>query len=305
MSINDIAYHAYDAMDSARLAALLASWYAPGHDTLNPRFLDWLYRDNPAGIGGCILVRDAQGEYRGIVGAVPFRLAWGGRAITAYLALHVLVHPAARGANLFGRMIRVLQSHLAEQETFLFGHPNTNALPFWKRAKMRFHDDYVLGWNGRLFDTRLSGYRQVVARDKIDGLDFTPLAAWRNSLGKPVLEVDAKFLAWRYLAHPTRRYLLALCIDGDRVLGYVAIARNAKAGMDVIVDWQGAEEFADGPPGRFMCPTVVSDAAHPPSLAHPRLTKRIPFFATPFAVQPEAAEAVAWDAMSLAACDFL
>jgi hypothetical protein len=304
MNIDDIAYHPFDTIDRAKLARLLASEYAPGHDTLNPAFLDWLYRDNPAGMAGFIVARDAVGEYRGIVGVVPYRLTWGQRPMTAYLALHVLVDKAARGASLFGRMIVVLNNHLAARETFLFGHPNPAAMPSWERNGMRFIDGYALGWNGRLFDTRLNSYRQITKSEGLGGFDFSALAEWRAGLGKPVLSVDRAFLEWRYLSHPTRRYLVALRTQGSEVRGYVAIARSAKAGMDVIVDWQGTEEFENGPPGRFLRPAFVSDASHPPRVTHPKLIKRIPFFATPYAVEPGALKA-RWDAVSLAACDFL
>jgi hypothetical protein len=53
-----------------------------------------------------------------------------------------------------------------------------------------------------------------------------------------------------------------------------------------------------------MRPAFVSDARHAPAIAHPKLIKRIPLFATGFAVS-DAQRAAAWDAVSLAACDFL
>lgn len=297
-----IAYYRYDAINPALLRALFGSEYAPDHPTLDPRFLDWLYRANPAGGGGFILARHRNGDLRGSIGLVPFRITWGDREITAYVALHVLVHPAERGARLFDDMIGTLKAHLAEQETFLLGHPNPTASPAWIRCGMHFRDDYCLGWNGRLLDAKLGSYRSITSADEIARLDFSGLTAWRHSRGSPVLAADARFLVWRFLAHPIRRYHLRLRVEGNRVLGYVAIGRMS--GVDVILDWQGERELADGPPGRFMRPAFVSDPKHAPAIAHARFTKRIPMFATGFAVT-DAQRSAPWDGVTLAACDFL
>jgi hypothetical protein len=302
MSVQEISYKGYGELDKDRLMGLFATEYPERHDIRNPAFLDWLYARNPAGEGGFVLAVDAAGRYRGTIGVVPFRFAWGQKRILAYAAVHVLVHRDSRSENLFSRMIRVLKERNEAEHTWLFGYPNSRAVPGWKRNKMSFRPDYVLSWNRRLFDLRLRDYEIARSATRLAEIDFSWLHKWEEDLNKPVLVADEQFLVWRFLQHPTRRYICAVRVDGTAMRGYSVIANDVKPGLDIIVDAQGDKEAVDGPAGRTT--RLSFTTWHSGVVPSGRLVKRIPFFATAFgtdATNPDAP----WDAVSLAACDFL
>jgi hypothetical protein len=304
MSVDDIRLVRYGEIDVGRLDALLASEYPAQHDVRKRAFLDWLYCNNPAGEGRFVLAVDADGSYRGVTGVVPFVITVGTDTMLAHLALHVLVHREYRKENLFGRMIRVLTTSLEPGPAWLFGHPNANALPFWKRHKMAFRPDYVLAWNRRIFDARLRRYQTIESRKQLVDLDFSSLREWRQALGTPVLASEADFLAWRFLDHPTRRYRVAVRLEGPHVKGYCVIAKDLRPGIDVIVDYQGSQETAQGPPGRMSRLSFTTWRPTDAGASSGRLVKRIAFFATGIGV-PRSLAATSWDRVSLAACDFL
>jgi hypothetical protein len=302
MSITGISYTPYRDVDKDLLVALFSSEYSAGHDTSNLAFLDWLYARNPAGEGGFVLAIDAQGRYRGAIGVVPFRLVWAEETPLAHVALHVFVHPESRTENLFSRMIKVLKENLGAQPSWLFGYPNANAIPGWKRNKMTFRPDYVLRWNRRILDLRARDCEIIRSTARLSELDFSVLRKRAAQTGKPILAADAKFLAWRFLDHPKRRYLMAARVDGVSVRGYSVIAKDVKPGLDVILDFQGEKELAEGPVGRAS--RLAFTTWRPLGRESGRFVKRVPFFATGFG-KNAALESVPWDAVSLAACDFL
>jgi hypothetical protein len=236
----------------------------------------------------------------------------GADIINTIAVVHVLVHPAHRGKNLFVRMIRAVNEERRRTGEWLIGHPNDSATPGWRRTKMAFRTvDEVRVRFPLLGGSRWSGRRAVRLSEATLALcDFSALDQWRRRLGSPALLVDRAFLKWRFLDHPIHRYEIFGWLDGDLLLGYYVRRRFRIPLVWLAVDWQGEDLWREGPPGAWLSPTLVpwpiehstGQADRPRMLFKPRgLDRQFQFFATP--ADERGADNEPWSYITLAASD--
>ena len=295
-----------------QVLALAASYYPEGDPVRRVDYLEWLYQRNPNGVCRLALAVEEGGSYIGMMALIPFRMVSGADIINTIAVVHVLVHPAHRGKNLFVRMILAVNEERRRTGEWLIGHPNDSATPGWRRTKMAFRTvDEVRVRFPMLGGARSNGRRAVRLSEAMLALcDFGALDEWRRKLGSPALLVDRAFLKWRFLDHPIHRYEIFGWLDGDQLLGYYVRRRFRIPLVWLAVDWQGADLWRDGPPGAWLSPTLVpwpstpstDQMDRPRMLFKPRgLDRQFQFFATP--ADERSVNNEPWSYITLAASD--
>jgi hypothetical protein len=218
------------------MMTLADSHYTPGHPALSSAFFNWFYLDNPAGAATFVVALEDD-IWVGVIVLIPVLLQVSGRVQPAAFAVNVLIHPQHRGKHLFTKMIRAGQGHLMDSGTWLLGHPNSNALAGWKRTKMEFRTSlslYIGKWWPFPLRHRLRTIKDV---DELDAID-SKLWDTVNSTSGARVRLCPKFIAWRYLNAPHRKYSVRAVESSGGVVG-LQVLRRFKGPFDLLVDYIG------------------------------------------------------------------
>ncbi|MEQ5128031.1 GNAT family N-acetyltransferase [Providencia alcalifaciens] len=222
-----------------KLNSFYATFYDKNNRIFNENYLPWLLNNNPVGNGKVITIT-LDNELISSMLIVPIEVKSTIDIKKGYFVTDVLSHPNHRDKNLFVRMIRFLVTRVKEENSFIIGHPNKNAIPGWKRTKMEFQSPLQsLLYIGNL--------RSIFKIKKIKLKTLSQLEEINNYLCSPesnlIINADAKYLYWRYLQHPTNNYdVVAHYIDNNFV-GITVEVKTKKLikkviHSDVITDYQ-------------------------------------------------------------------
>lgn len=275
--------------DPAGLSAL-AEIIFPGEDVSDPRFIRWMYEQNPGG-RALEYVTLNRGLISGHIAALPFRYKFGPRTLTAGLVINAITHPDFRGKGIFIILTELLNKRCAEAGIeFTFGYANSSSekgclrhlayrelgrfplwiLPFrlpriaaaqdprpaaWLRAAARLAGPAARAWS--LARRPLGQLGIDVDRVAAPGPEFDGLWAFvREGYGN-ILVRDRAFLDWRFVQAPTRRYEILAARKRGRLLGYLVSTTTAVQGlrwamiMDMLV--------ADSREGRAAAARLVEE----------------------------------------------
>lgn len=212
-----------------KLIALNKSYYKAGHQLLSADYLKWLYLDNPAGKARLILAKPTAGgedKVLGMLALIPISLRISNKDVLGYYCVNVLSHPDHRTKNIFVKLVREAKGSLSEEGTVLIGHPNSNAIPGWKRHKMNFLDalkPYALIplSFGNMFRQKISNPQ------KLAGFSFDEIN-WSEEEGLILVKNSSEFIKWRYFDCPSKQYAAFLEIENGIVKGIAVTTTYAK-----------------------------------------------------------------------------
>ena len=220
--------------DRSHLASVIklgGSYYPEGHLNCTENYLKWLYLDNPEGAATLIVAHEGD-FWIGLMALIPVRLEYQGQLQKACFAVNVLTHPQHRNKNLFVKMIKCARDFLSSRGIWLFGHPNANAIPGWKRQKMMFRNPL------RLFLVKfkfLIKTRRIRSFDQLKGL---PSSFWSGltDIQGIHLKYTPEFIKWRFLDAPHREYFV-VAVENSRELFGLRVTRHFKGPVDLMVDY--------------------------------------------------------------------
>lgn len=259
--------------------------YPSGSPNVDREYLCWLCLKNPAGVGEAVLIED-RGRMVGLALLIPVHLLLDGRRQLSYFVVNVLTHPSYRNRRLFSQIIDAAKAHCIKSGAWLMGHPNSAALPGWKRKGMKFRAPLspMVAGLGVSFGRRTT-YLDTEEKLLREWPAFSELLTPPSGVIGIARDVD--FMRWRFLARPDRRYRIAIsqCRKGEMAGFYVV--RRFKLGLDLLVDY---DVIAKSPipisidrPCIAMVPAdrMTEIGAEIRGMRLP-LSKKVPFFASSF-----------------------
>jgi len=274
--------------DPDGLLALVRTVF-PGEDVGDPRFLPWLYDENPHGPALEFITRDRE-VVSGHIAIVPFRYKVGSATATGSIAINAITHPDYRGRGIFIVLHDLaFQRAVAENIPFTFGFANPNSergclrhldyreltrLPLWilpfniPKLLASLPAKRSAGWRlaagaarppARLWRAvrrprRMGGIAvEIITEFGPEADDFWPRA---SPAADNILIRDRAFLNWRFLQGPTRRCDVFAARAGGRLVGYLAGRTTLVAGLrwGMIVDLL----TEDTKPGRDAAAALVA-----------------------------------------------
>lgn len=259
--------------DDAEVLDLRTRVWGADHPHTSAAFLTWLFRDNPVGEGGGVLLRRG-GTLIGFAGLCPRLALRNGETVRVAHGLDFMVDPAATRGLSGTHAVRVAAgwADLAAAQGYAFGinFPNANSIRLltsdrlgWRPVLsprllvrplpgLRLREGLPAGIPHALADLgssvlargldlavrlRVRGWPTVSARHDFAWL--APVPSPGEGIG---LARDPAVLAWRYLHHPLHRYRLFTCGDGAGASGLVAAPRTLfGVPSSLVVDLLGAE----------------------------------------------------------------
>ena len=239
--------------DPKGLSALVEIIF-PGEDVSDPRFIRWMYEENPAGRALEYATLN-KGLVSGHIAALPLRYQMGLRTALGSVAVNAITHPDYRGKGVFVILTDLLNKRSAAAGIeFSFGFANLNSekaclrhlsyqelgrFPLWVlpfrlprimaaqeskrgifwRAAARLAQPGARAWLGVL-RPRL---RQGIAVERLTefGPEFDALWESAKDAYGNVIVRDRAFLDWRFVRPPTRRYEILAARKDRRLLGYL------------------------------------------------------------------------------------
>jgi len=178
-------------------------------------YLKNLYMKNPLGSCiGCFCYENK--DLIGFLALIPVLLSAKNKPRLSYYCVNVLSHPQHRNKNVFLRLINVATEFLKNEQSILIGHPNQNALPFWKR-EMSFQDDllpYII------LPNFFSKSEKVCQNnyEKILNKEFWSSVSMNNSL---LVKSSREFFKWRHFNEMNKHDVIAI-YNNDKLIGVVA-----------------------------------------------------------------------------------
>jgi hypothetical protein len=182
-------------------------------------FWDWKYSQGAHGIALAWLLQDSDsGEALAHVGARVGlgRAPWG--ASTIAQVMDVMVHPQARGRNIFEQLLTqgLHELYRLDRNLFVFGFAGLR--PFRLGARLGFYRG-------------IRAHFSIPAQHPTDGAKLPPLGpehiepllAHPPALG---FYATPAYLTWRFLDHPTHHYRWLPSWDGDQMSGSVVLERQ-------------------------------------------------------------------------------
>jgi hypothetical protein len=230
----EISHKIVDEADFDKLINLGKTYYPANHPALTDSFLKWLYLNNPDGRATLVIAQETE-LWIGMMVLIPITLEHSsGLLQKACYAINVLTHPDHRTKNLFVKMISHTKTFLQEQNIWLLGHPNANAIPGWKRQKMQFREPL------QLYINKLSFFIGVHKESikNLEQLSNIPKEFWTQLAQRQDAHVKytPEFIAWRYLEAPHKQYRVFSVYKNKQLLG-LYITRNFKFCIDLTIDF--------------------------------------------------------------------
>ena len=237
-------------------------YYGTDNDISNNKFIRHEYFNNPAGLAYIKLAYDREqkclaGQY--IV--IPRDYSVAGETVKSVLSLNTLTREAYRGQKVFSRLAEAVYEACSNDAiAFCYGAPNQNSYPgFIKRLGFKNIGDvplylkmvnpfrlicdkchitnmeYVIPKSNNFLERE--GYKIIaITKQNVDLFD----ALWKQLQEKyKVLGVrDAKYMLWRYINIPLRKYTIYMAVKDGRPCGYLVgrIAQVAGMRCGMLVD---------------------------------------------------------------------
>jgi GNAT superfamily N-acetyltransferase len=249
--------------DPEGLSALIEIIF-PGEDVSDPRFIHWMYEENPSG-RALEYVTLNKGLVSGHIAALPLRYQMGPRTALGSVAVNAITHPDYRGKGVFIILTDLLNKRSASVGIeFSFGFANLNSekaclrhlsyrelgrfplwiLPFrmprimaaqeskrgvfW-RAAARLAQPAAGAWSA----FRRPRLRHGIAVERLTefGPEFDALwGSTKGSYGNIIVR-DRAFLDWRFVRPPTRHYEIFAARGNGRLLGYLVSTTTNVQGL--------------------------------------------------------------------------
>lgn len=279
--------------DTDAVLDLRARVWGGDHPHTNARFLSWLFASTPAGEPAGVLIRK-NGRAVGFAGLCAKRQWLGDREVRLAHGLDYMIAPDLSDA-LAGRVaLRVPQrwTQLARDSGFASGvvFPNANSMRILTSPRVGFTavfqpDLLIRPLPTARFTERV---RNVPRRALSTATRLAALASWirASSYGRPAGDAvamesfdasvdelwarargelgvatvrDARYLAWRFSAHPVYRYATFAWKRGNVCDGYIVASDRRLFGVDtaLIVDLLTVSSASVAP---ALIDTVVEDA---------------------------------------------
>jgi len=219
--------------------------FFPESDQAALRYVDWSYRNNPAGpVYACLILEGetVAGQYVNI----PISVILHGKTQKASYSLDTFVHPDYRRQGIFVRLAETLFRHIADEGClFTIGMPNRLSRPGFL-GSLGFVEPFgvysflrplslALGSGqlsrGILTGVPFGGIKRLIRRMRV--LEFNRTEGpddqwvdtlWQSCLPHIVLDLnkDARWVRWRYTENPRARYDFLTATERDgRPVGYV------------------------------------------------------------------------------------
>jgi len=204
---------------------------------------DWLYRHNPGGVAHCWAVEEkATGRLVCQEASWPWPMAHGVEPCLGYLVGDLAVAPDLQHQGIAELRRRASDRDPSNAAGTKLGWPNEKTRGrFRKHGRVRdlvgpmLEGSFHVGrgprrpWRSWLDSARRRGLRVEEVTHFDSGFDELTrrTMAWRGFW----CPHDAEFLNWRYLAHPTRRYLALAVLDGDDLAGYCVLRTQGRAAL--------------------------------------------------------------------------
>ncbi|HCR3764250.1 TPA: GNAT family N-acetyltransferase [Citrobacter freundii] len=206
---------------SEGLLKKIIPFYKTAYDSenriFNSEYLPWLLYKNPHGEGVSVNIK-LNGEIISNMFLIPINMIKNGGDRKGYYVVDVLSHPLHRDKNLFVKMIRVTVEKIKSERAILIGHPNSNALPGWRRTKMNFMpplQSYLTKPNWKLTIKNIKANRELVSSSTI-GKEIDNIIGNSRNL---IINADAQFINWRYIDHPCKKYKVTFVYKNNSMIG--------------------------------------------------------------------------------------
>lgn len=228
----------------------------PGEDISDPRYLPWLYDQNPGGRAYEFMTKN-EAMVTGHSAAVPLRFKIGATNMMGSLGVNAITHPDYRGRGIFILLYEEIFKLCARDENqFMFGFANTSShkgclrhlgfreigqFPLWIRPfDLRLIIRAQKSKQGRLWRAaaraanpflnpglsilgrRRKGPAPDIEKISEIGPEFDDFWERVKDDYTNILIRDRKFLDWRFVRHPTRRYEIFTARRGGKLQGYLA-----------------------------------------------------------------------------------
>ena len=266
-------------MDMERILSLRGVVFGEEEkDKLDPRFWRWEFMEGVDGKAFIYIVED-KNKIIGHFADIPRRFSVQGEVVLGTLSLDLMVHPDYWRKGIFGAMGRYgAQRVKQENGIFLTAFPIRSETIHglkkigWKEVVklpvlvypikfsgiinryLRFpHLSLLVGGVARLFYLLLFGWKKVkgmeeVAIEKVSSLDNSFDDFWQKAKSlHPIVGVrNRNYLAWRYLQHPTRNYIIYRARKNGEMKGYIVLRKVELLSFNsaVIVDLLALDEMS-------------------------------------------------------------
>lgn len=243
-----IAMRDFSSRDLERMTDLVRENYGEV-EIAKKAFAKWQYLDNPAGPALVKLAIDQRtrilaGQYV----TIPTRFYVAGTSMTASLSVNTLTRKEYRGRGIFTKLAKELFREISQKEiSFTFGLPNPNSyhgfvtklgfvdvgpvplllfpLDIYSLVKTKYGTLFALltsplWWLWKL--PKAGEQNQQIVELTTQNVNLID-GFWEKIKNKyPVMQArDAKFMRWRYLEAPTRKYKAFMLRQDGEILGYV------------------------------------------------------------------------------------
>ncbi|MBI5251274.1 MAG: GNAT family N-acetyltransferase [Desulfomonile tiedjei] len=245
MADGSIVIRSWEDEDEPALLELQRAVSGEG-DLTSPEFFDWQYRQNPAGRAFIACAQEPGGMMVAQYVTIPVRLKMMGMRALGSLAVNAATHPDYRRLNLFFKCsVKAFEAQERAGVSHTFAFPTVYAY-LGSTQKMGFHDlgptnllmklhdpEALLaergvsrqllplgalgGWLLKAFQKKPQLVYDVEEVNSFDGLAIEKLA----EPARVAVDADDKFLNWRYISNPRRRYRVAVARGAGEIAGLV------------------------------------------------------------------------------------
>jgi len=223
---------------------------------------DWIYRRNPYGTARCWVVFDrASGRLVSSEASWPWPMARGAHCVEGAQYGDTVVAPGWQRQGIDGVRTEAWRSHAWKAKAIGLSWPNAKSrgagikrgraayivgpvpkavLMLNAKAYLAEHNwpAFVSAAGGAVVDTALTAWRKLVLQGQA-GLAFEAVRRFESSVDEVTERCmtwpgfwsphDAEFLNWRYLGHPTARYLAFALVDSCKLAGYYVLKIDGHA----------------------------------------------------------------------------
>ena len=223
-------------------------YYSPDNRFFSDGYLSWMLLNNPHGVGISVNVR-LEGDIISNMFLIPVELIKYGNVKLAYYVVDVLSHPNHRDKNLFIKMIRSAVKMAKDNERCLIGHPNSNALPGWKRAKMSFQPNF----NSYISRPGVNRHKKnVYSRSQISEKDREDISLLIKKNNKLTINSSVEFIAWKYIDCPSKKYKIEFFYNKSSLIG-VIVSYKVKGLIDRVVHFMYDDQYIR----EIICSTII------------------------------------------------
>lgn len=205
--------------DAEEVLSLMRACFGE-REFLNKKWYSWFNFDCPTGHNrNYVAIDNATGRFAGSYGLLPIKIKVNDQVMDGSLCTNVMTHPEYQGKGIFTLMGKNCCANEEKyQSRFSLGVPNKKAQPGHMKvgwyhlsdltfiAKFSFRNEPFKSKEVQKFD------------EKIDGL----ISEVSGSVNFMVMK-DHKFLNWRYLLRPDKKYRLFIFERNGDVDGYMVI----------------------------------------------------------------------------------